>query len=71
MSGVLDVAGLAKSFGGMPAVRGVGFGVAAGEAGGNDRAQWRGEDHCFNLLNGQLAADAGSVKLQGAEIVLA
>jgi len=69
MSGVLDVAGLAKSFGGMPAVRGVGFGVAAGELVAMIGPNGAGKTTCFNLLNGQLAADAGSVKLQGAEIV--
>ena len=69
MSGVLEVAGLAKSFGGTAAVRGVSFGVAAGELVAMIGPNGAGKTTCFNLLNGQLAADAGSVKLQGAEIV--
>jgi len=69
MSGVLDVAGLAKSFGGIAAVRGVSFGVAAGELVAMIGPNGAGKTTCFNLLNGQLAADAGSVRLRGAEIV--
>ncbi len=66
---VLDVAGLAKSFGGIAAVRGVSFGVAAGELVAMIGPNGAGKTTCFNLLNGQLAADAGSVKLRGAEII--
>jgi branched-chain amino acid transport system ATP-binding protein len=69
MSSVLEVAGLAKSFGGMAAVRGVSFSVAAGELVAMIGPNGAGKTTCFNLLNGQLAADAGSVRLQGAEIV--
>jgi branched-chain amino acid transport system ATP-binding protein len=69
MSGVLEVAGLAKSFGGIEAVRGVSFGVAAGEIVAMIGPNGAGKTTCFDLLNGQLAPDAGSVKLQGAEIV--
>ena len=68
MSGVLEVAGLAKSFGGVAAVRGVSFGVAAGELVAMIGPNGAGKTTCFNLLNGQLAADAGSVRLRGAEI---
>ena len=69
MSGVLEVAGLAKSFGDVAALRGVSFGVAAGELVAMIGPNGAGKTTCFNLLNGQLAADAGSVRLQGAEIV--
>jgi branched-chain amino acid transport system ATP-binding protein len=69
MSGVLDVSGLAKSFGGIAAVRGVSFGVAAGELVAMIGPNGAGKTTCFNLLNGQLAPDAGSVKLQSMEIV--
>lgn len=68
MSGVLEVAGLAKAFGGVAAVRGVSFAVAAGEMLAMIGPNGAGKTTCFNLLNGQLAADAGSVKFQGAEI---
>jgi len=69
MNRVLEVAGLAKSFGGVEAVRGVDFGVAAGELLAMIGPNGAGKTTCFNMLNGQLAPDAGSVKLKGAEIV--
>lgn len=68
MSGVLEVAGLAKAFGGVAAVRSVSFAVGAGEMLAMIGPNGAGKTTCFNLLNGQLAADAGSVKFQGAEI---
>jgi branched-chain amino acid transport system ATP-binding protein len=69
MSGVLDVAGLAKSFGGVAAVRGVSFGVAAGEMLAMIGPNGAGKTTCFDMLNGQLAPDSGSVKLKDIEIV--
>ena len=69
MSRVLEVAGLAKSFGGVEAVRGVGFGVDAGELLAMIGPNGAGKTTCFNILNGQLAPDAGSVRLHGVEIV--
>ena len=69
MSRVLEVAGLLKSFGGVDAVRGVGFGVDAGELLAMIGPNGAGKTTCFNMLNGQLAPDAGSVRLHGAEIV--
>ena len=69
MSEVLEVAGLAKSFGGTAAVRGVSFGVAAGEMLAMIGPNGAGKTTCFDMLNGQLAPDSGSVKLRGMEIV--
>jgi branched-chain amino acid transport system ATP-binding protein len=69
MSRVLEVAGLAKAFDGVEAVRGVGFSVAAGELVAMIGPNGAGKTTCFNMLNGQLAPDSGSVKLQGREIV--
>jgi branched-chain amino acid transport system ATP-binding protein len=69
VSGVLEVAGLAKSFGGVEAVRGVSFGVAAGEIVAMIGPNGAGKTTCFDILNGQLAPDSGSVKLEGREIV--
>jgi branched-chain amino acid transport system ATP-binding protein len=68
MSRTLEVAGLAKAFDGVEAVRGVGFGVAAGELVAMIGPNGAGKTTCFNMLNGQLAPDAGSVKLRGKEI---
>jgi len=69
VSGVLEVAGLAKSFGGVEAVRGVSFGVAAGQIVAMIGPNGAGKTTCFDMLNGQLAPDAGSVKLEGREVV--
>jgi len=65
---ILDAVNLAKSFGGVEAVRGVSFGVAAGEMVAMIGPNGAGKTTCFNLVNGQLAADAGSVKLDGRAI---
>ena len=69
MSGVLEVARLAKSFGGVKAVDGVSFGVAAGEMLAMIGPNGAGKTTCFDMLNGQLAPDSGSVRLEGREIV--
>ena len=65
---ILEVAGLSKSFGGIEAVRGVDFGVDAGQRVAMIGPNGAGKTTCFNLLNGQLAPDAGSVRLNGQEI---
>jgi branched-chain amino acid transport system ATP-binding protein len=69
VSRTLEVAGLAKAFDGVEAVRGVSFGVGAGELLAMIGPNGAGKTTCFDMLNGQLAPDAGSVKLKGAEIV--
>jgi branched-chain amino acid transport system ATP-binding protein len=65
---ILDAVNLAKSFGAVEAVRGVSFGVAAGEMVAMIGPNGAGKTTCFNMVNGQLTADAGSVKLDGREI---
>ena len=65
---VLAVDRLAKSFGGVEAVREVSFEVTAGEIVAMIGPNGAGKTTCFNLVNGQLAPDAGSVKLLGKRI---
>jgi branched-chain amino acid transport system ATP-binding protein len=65
---ILDAVNLAKSFGGVEAVRGASFGVAAGEVVAMIGPNGAGKTTCFNMVNGQLVADAGSVSLDGREI---
>ena len=65
---VLVVDRLAKSFGGVEAVRDVSFAVAAGEIVAMIGPNGAGKTTCFNLVNGQLAPDAGSVTLLGQRI---
>ena len=68
MSNALEVSGLKKSFGGVAAVKGVDFSVAAGEAVALIGPNGAGKTTTFNLINGQIAPDAGRVDLHGADI---
>ena len=65
----LSVSSLAKSFGGVHAVRDVTFQVAGGEVLALIGPNGAGKTTCFNMLNGQLAPDSGSVRLSGTELV--
>ncbi len=65
---VLTVERLSKSFGGVDAVRDVSFEVAAGELVALIGPNGAGKTTCFNLVNGQLAPDAGTIKLSGTRI---
>ncbi len=64
----LGVQGLAKSFGGVHAVRGVDFVVHAGEAVALIGPNGAGKTTTFNLINGQLRPDGGRVELGGQDI---
>ncbi len=66
---LLEVRGLSKAFGGLRAVSGVSFDLAAGEMLAMIGPNGAGKSTCFNMVNGQLAPDAGSVKLAGTELV--
>ncbi|MEX2239357.1 MAG: ABC transporter ATP-binding protein [Burkholderiales bacterium] len=65
---VLSVQGLAKSYGGVQALRGVSFEVAAGEMVAMIGPNGAGKTTCFNLLNGQLEPDAGRILLDETDI---
>ena len=69
MTTVLDVRGLSKAFGGVRAVDDVHFTVAAGELLALIGPNGAGKSTCFNMLNGQLRPDGGSVHLNGRSIV--
>jgi branched-chain amino acid transport system ATP-binding protein len=66
---LLEVSQLSKSFGGVKAVDGIGFGVAAGELLALIGPNGAGKSTTFNMVNGQLRPDSGSVKLGGHELV--
>jgi branched-chain amino acid transport system ATP-binding protein len=66
---VLEVIGLAKSFGGVHAVREVSFSVRAGEFLALIGPNGAGKSTCFNIINGQTAPDGGDVRFDGASIV--
>jgi branched-chain amino acid transport system ATP-binding protein len=66
---VLEARGLSKAFGGIQAVRDVGFVLEAGELLALIGPNGAGKTTCFNCLNGQIRPDAGSVRLGGSELV--
>ena len=66
---VLAVQDLKKSFGGVQAVQGVSFSVEPGTLLALIGPNGAGKTTCFNMLNGQLAPDSGSVKIDGVEVV--
>ncbi len=65
----LIVQDLQRSFGGVQAVRGVSFTLAQGELLALIGPNGAGKSTCFNLLNGQLRPDAGTVRLDGVDLV--
>jgi branched-chain amino acid transport system ATP-binding protein len=65
---VLIVDHLHKSFGGVRAVDDVSFAVAAGEIVALIGPNGAGKSTCFNLLNGQLVPDRGTIRLLGQDI---
>ena len=64
----LEVHELHKSFGGVQAVSGVSLRVAPGELLALIGPNGAGKSTCFNMLNGQLRPDRGTVKLKGLDI---
>lgn len=65
---VLEVTGLAKSFGGLKAVDDVSFHLDAGEMLAVIGPNGAGKTTCFNMIGGQLGADAGRIMFAGIDI---
>jgi len=65
---LLETAGLTKRFGGVIAVDGVDLAVAPGQVFGLIGPNGAGKTTLINLLSGQLRADAGAVRLSGADV---
>ena len=65
----LEVRDLTKWFGGVQAVDGVGFAVEPGTLLALIGPNGAGKTTCFNMLNGQLRPDRGSIRLFGDELV--
>jgi branched-chain amino acid transport system ATP-binding protein len=65
---VLEAHGLHKSWGGVAAVDGVSLAVQAGEMLALIGPNGAGKSTCFNMLNGQIRPEAGSVHLLGRDI---
>lgn len=66
---LLQVRALGKSFGGVKAVDGIDFDLQAGELLALIGPNGAGKSTTFNMLNGQIRADRGSVKLEATELV--
>ena len=66
---LLKVTDLGKSFGGNRAVDGVSFQVAPGELLALIGPNGAGKSTTFNMVNGQLPADSGSILLDGQELI--
>lgn len=65
---LLTINSLTKSFGGVHAVDGVSFSVAAGELLAMVGPNGAGKSTCFNMVNGQLKPDSGHILLDGQNI---
>ena len=68
MAKVLEVRELAKSFGGVQAVKNLSFDLAEGQLLAMIGPNGAGKSTCFNLINGQLRPDFGKVVIMGKEI---
>jgi branched-chain amino acid transport system ATP-binding protein len=66
---LLQVRNLGKSFGGVKAVDGISFDLYAGELLALIGPNGAGKSTTFNMVNGQLKANQGSIKLDGVELV--
>src|SRR5581483_1969475 len=64
----LSVSHLSKAYGGVLALRDLSFDVAGGELVALIGPNGAGKTTCFNVLNGQLAADSGEVRLDGTSL---
>ena len=68
MGDVLEVSGVRKTFGGVHAVDGVSFTLREGEIRALIGPNGAGKTTFFNILTGQLRADAGTVRFRGRPI---
>ena len=64
----LSIRALSKSFGGVHAVNDVSFDVGQGEFLAMIGPNGAGKSTCFNMINGQLAPDAGEIHFEGGNI---
>ncbi len=68
MTALLEVNGLSKRFGGVTAVEDLSFTVAPGEIVGLIGPNGAGKSTAFNLINGVIKPDRGTIRLDGEDI---
>ena len=68
MANVLEVSELTKSFGGVQAVKNLTFNLSEGQLLAMIGPNGAGKSTCFNLINGQLRPDHGTVIIMGKKI---
>ncbi len=66
---LLQVRGLSKSYGGVRAVSNVSFALAAGEVLAMIGPNGAGKTTCFNMLNGQIPPDGGTIEFEGRGLI--
>jgi branched-chain amino acid transport system ATP-binding protein len=66
--GDLAIRSLSKAFGGVRAVNDVSFDVKGGEFLALIGPNGAGKSTCFNMINGQLAADSGEIWFEGSKL---
>jgi branched-chain amino acid transport system ATP-binding protein len=64
---LLAVRNLSKSYGGVQAVRDVSFALKSGELLALIGPNGAGKTTCFNMLNGQVRADSGTIRIVGRD----
>jgi branched-chain amino acid transport system ATP-binding protein len=68
VTALLEVSGISKSFFGVKAVSDVSLAVESGELLALIGPNGAGKSTCFNMLNGQLRPDQGTIRLKGEDI---
>ena len=68
MTAALQISGLRKVFGGLPAINGISLEVPEGERRLIIGPNGAGKTTLFNLITGDLAPDAGAIRLFGEEV---
>jgi len=69
MAKLLEVKNLVKSFGGVKAVNNISFDLFEGQILAMIGPNGAGKSTCFNLINGQLMPDRGSIRVDGREVI--
>jgi branched-chain amino acid transport system ATP-binding protein len=68
VTALIEVRDLTKSYGGVNAVAGVSLGVGEGEMVAIIGPNGAGKSTCFNMLNGQIGPDSGTILFEGRDI---